>query len=109
MEIEKKDSEKKATTEVKMINIRQLPVWLGQKIKDGDNPLFVRPSTLRTLYQLFFYEFVKYKLSSSPKNEETKIAETDADINLPENLVIVMIQIYYNQTCNSFFQTLDSL
>ena len=95
--------------EVNMINIRQLPVWLGQKIKDGESSLFVKPSTLKTLYQLFFYEFVKYKLATFKKGEEQKFAETDADINLPENLVIMIIQIYYNQKCNSFFQTLDSL
>jgi len=88
----------------KMINIRQLPVWLGQKIKDGDSPLFVKPRALKTLYKIFFYEYVKYTLSMG-----NTLTESDADINLPETVLIEMIQIYYNHKCNAFFQTLDSL
>ena len=99
-----------------LVNISELPGWIYQRVKDGESPLLLRPNSLKTLYQLFFYEHMRWRLataanevSNNESQKEVQVPDSDSEINLPEQLVLVIIQVYFNQKCFNFFNTLSNL
>lgn len=98
----------------KLINIREIPGWIASNVKDKqdeDNkiPLLLRPLSLRTLYILFYYEYVRYSLVSQKSDKkELPRPENDNDISIPEQLFILLLQIYFDQTSNSYFTNLST-
>lgn len=103
------------TTEQTMINIRDVCGWLAKNVKDKQQddqqlPLLVRPSALRTLYTLFYYEYVRYSLANqTTEKKEIPKPESDADINIPEQLFVLLLQIFFDQNSNAFFTNISNL
>jgi hypothetical protein len=104
-----------SSTEMKMINIRDIPGWIATNVKDTqpDNTqlsLLLKPSSLRMLYTLFYYEYIRYSLSTQQtEKKELPKPEKDSEINIPEQLFVLVLQIFFDQTCNAYFTTLFNL
>ena len=103
------------TPEQKMINIRDINGWLANNVKDKQQddkqlPLLVRPSALRTLYTLFYYEYVRYSLANQTgEKKEIPKPENDTEINIPEQLFVLLLQIFFDQNSNTYFTNISNL
>lgn len=95
-----------------MINIRELTGFISNNLKDKDengntNPILVRPSSLSQLYTLFYYEYLRYQLSLQEGNErKLPEPENDADINLPKEIVLFVLQAYFDKTTYKYFTSI---
>ena len=116
-EVPTNSNSNQSNSEQTMINIRDLPRWLTEKVKSGEDnaSLLLRPSSLRTLYQLFFYEHMRWRLAQAAteakgdEKKEVEVPEKDEDVNLPEQLVVVLVQVFFNEKCFNFFNSLYHL
>lgn len=101
--------------EINFVNIKELPGWISNNIRDKkengeEELLLLRPKSLSQLYSLFYYEYIRYELSLQSDNErKLPTPKDDKDINLPENIVLFIMQCFFEQNTYKFFNTISAI
>ena len=104
---------------VKMIGMKELPGWIAKNVSDKQKglggkiipqPLFIRPNTLRSLYVLFYYEYIKYSLAiqGNVQKKQMPNPSTDNDIKIPERNLLVLLGIFFDTSSFDYFNTLST-
>lgn len=100
----------------KMVNISQVPLWLSTLFAKNASGALVKPSDLKMLYMLVLWEYLSKNGASQnePDNkeqgdkDEPKIVSensinSDKDIEIPEQDLIKIVNIFFNKTYYPYF------
>jgi hypothetical protein len=94
----------------KLVNIRQLSSWIAGSINSQNDKFLLRPTDLKILYQLFLWTYLNniHEGEITPETVFEQITD-DASICIPEESLLRLVQIYFNNNNRQYFNTIINM